>query len=126
MLKYGSVNYIFGSPGAGKTTVLSKIARFYIKKNIKVYSNFPCKGCILIDDESIGYYNFSSSVILIDEAGVCLSNRDAFNKNALMNDKKDYNIGNSFGIIKRLFGWQASLGVMSIKNAEICQIIISI
>lgn len=88
MLKFGSVNYIFGSPGAGKTTVLSKIAQYFIKKKIPVYSNFPCKGCILIQDEEIGYYNFSSSVILIDEAGVCLSNREAFNKNALMNDKK--------------------------------------
>ena len=88
MLKFGSVNYVFGSPGSGKTTLCSKIIQYYNKKKIKTYSNFPCKGAILIDDESIGYYNFNDSVIVLDEAGISYSNRDACNKRGLMQDKQ--------------------------------------
>ena len=88
MIKFGSVNYVFGSPGSGKTTLLCKIAKYFQKKKINGYSNFPGTGCILIQDEDIGYYNFTNSVILLDEAGIAYSNRDAVNKRGLMQDKQ--------------------------------------
>lgn len=94
MLRFGVVNFIFGSPGSGKTTVLSKICRYYVKRKIPVYSNFPCSGAILINDKDLGYYNFNpdrekynSSVILLDEAGIFYNNRDACNKKGLMQDE---------------------------------------
>lgn len=89
MIKYGVINYIFGAPGAGKTTVLAQIYKHYSKKKCfknKIYSNFPLKGAIEIKDEDIGYYNFYNSIILLDEAGIVYNNRDAFSKRGLMND----------------------------------------
>lgn len=86
MIKYGYVNYIFGSPGAGKTTVLSKVGRYFIKKkHLKVYSNFPLTGAILIKDEDLGHYDFGAgSVLLLDEAGIAYNNRNF--KNGLLSD----------------------------------------
>lgn len=85
MIKLGTINYIFGSPRAGKTTLLVKICR-KLGKNKRIYSNFPCKGAILIKDEDIGYYDFSDSIILLDEAGISYNNRDAASKRGLMQD----------------------------------------
>lgn len=88
MLKFGTVNYIFGSPGSGKTTVLAKLAVYYNKHGFKgrIYANFPCKGTILIKDEDIGYYNFYNSILLLDELGITYNNREAFSKRGLMQD----------------------------------------
>ena len=86
MIQPGVVNYIFGSPGSGKSTVLAQISRWYIKKGAKVYANFPLEGTTLIDDKDIGYYNFHNSVILLDEAGISYNNREAFSKKGLMQD----------------------------------------
>lgn len=88
MIKFGVINYIFGSPGSGKTTVLAMISRGYIKKGFKVYANFPLRGTTLIQDEDIGYYNFYNSILLLDEAGVAYNNREAFSKRGLMQDPK--------------------------------------
>lgn len=91
MIKYSYVNYIFGSPGAGKTTVLSKIGQYFIKKfkkshsDAKVYSNFPLKGAVFISDEDLGYWSFGEgSVILLDECGISYNNRNF--KSGLMSD----------------------------------------
>lgn len=88
MFSFSAVNYIFGSPGSGKTTVLAKIGRYYMRKGIPVYANFPLTGATLIDDKDVGYYAFSRSIILLDEAGITYNNRDAANKKGLMQDEK--------------------------------------
>lgn len=85
MMDFGHVNYIFGPPGSGKSTFMAMLVQKFRKRGRKVYSNFPVIGAIEIDDKDIGYYNFVGSVILLDECGVSLSNRDF--KNGLMSDK---------------------------------------
>lgn len=87
MIKYSVVNYIFGAPGVGKTTMLAYLSRYFLKHKFKVYTNFPLKDCIQIEDESLGYYNFNDSILLLDEFGVSASNRSFADKHALMNDK---------------------------------------
>lgn len=86
MINYGTINYIFGPPGAGKTTVLAMLSRWYIKHGFICFSNFPLKNCILIDDKMIGYTDFGSNVLFLDECGISYNNRDAVNKRGLMND----------------------------------------
>lgn len=87
MIQFGVINYIFGSPGSGKSTVLAMISRKYIKRGFKVYANFPLQDTILIKDEDIGYYNFYNSIIILDEAGISYNNREAFSKKGLMQDQ---------------------------------------
>ena len=41
---------IFGLPRSGKTTYLCKIANKYIRKGIPVYTNYECKGALLMYD----------------------------------------------------------------------------
>ena len=87
MIQYGVVNYVFGAPGTGKTTFLAKLSRWYMKHGFKgrIYANFPLKDTIQIKDEEIGYYSFTDSILLLDELGVSMSNRDF--KSGLMSDK---------------------------------------
>lgn len=84
-LQFSPVTYIFGAPGAGKSCVLCAIARSFIKKGVRVYSNSDIIGTIRINDEDLGRYSFRSSVILIDEAGLGYNNREF--KNGLMSDR---------------------------------------
>jgi len=86
MIDYGVINYIFGPPGAGKTTVLAMLSRWYIKKGYTVFTNFPLKDCIEIKDEMIGYVDFGSNPLLLDECGIAYNNRDSVNKTGLMKD----------------------------------------
>lgn len=67
--------------------MLAYLSRYFLKHKYKVYTNFPLKDTIQIENESLGYYNFNDSVLLLDELGVDMSNRDFANKHGLMNDK---------------------------------------
>ena len=84
-LNFSPVNYVFGSPGSGKTTVLAKFSRFFNKKGVKVCANFPLSGTYTIKDEDVGHYNFSGGVLLLDECGISYSNRDF--KKGLMSEQ---------------------------------------
>lgn len=88
MFRYSHVNYIFGSPGSGKSCVLAMICKYFTKKGVKVFSNYPIEGAILINDEDVGYYSFKNSILLVDEAGICYNNRDAVSKRGLLVDKQ--------------------------------------
>lgn len=71
------ISIILGVPGAGKTTILSKIARKSLKKGKAVYSNCYIEGCYIIDSkEDIGKYLIENAVILIDEGGTEYDNRN--------------------------------------------------
>lgn len=67
---------VFGLPRSGKTTYLSKMAKKFLKKGIPVYSNFACKGCYKLDFSNLGKYDFSDSIILIDEISLVCDSRD--------------------------------------------------
>lgn len=87
MIPYSTVNYIFGAPRSGKTTLLAKLSRYFLKQGRRVYSNFPLKDVIEISDEELGYFDFGeNAVLLLDECGISYNNRDAFSKKALMSD----------------------------------------
>lgn len=83
-MTFTPVNYIFGAPGSGKTTILAKLAVQFIKKGVRVYSNTPISGTILYKDSDLGLYDMSNSVILFDESGVGLNSRQF--KKGLMSD----------------------------------------
>lgn len=87
--------FYFGKKGSGKSTLLTKIAYENLKKGRKVYSTEYIKfdmvdkkknkvftlETIPIKARDIPYYSFPpESVILIDEASLCWSNRDFANK----------------------------------------------
>ena len=67
---------VFGLPRSGKTTYLAKIAKKYMKKGVKVFTNFPLHGAYELDFSDLGHYDFSDSVILIDEISLVCDSRD--------------------------------------------------
>lgn len=73
----------FGVPGVGKSTVLTKIAQTELKKIKKnkskytrVYTNFYCKGCNIIQYEDLATYLIEDSLILLDELTLDADNRN--------------------------------------------------
>ena len=64
----------FGLPGSGKSTFLTMIAQKEIKRikrgkspYKRVLTNFYCQGCYIINYAQLGLYDFSDSLILLDE-----------------------------------------------------------
>lgn len=67
---------IFGKKGCGKTTLLTKLALQYNKKNIPVFCTEKIPGTYLITPEDVGYVELpENSVLLMDEVGMCYDNR---------------------------------------------------
>lgn len=73
----------FGTPGCGKTTVLTSIAQKELRKIDRgrsnyahVYTNFYCEGCEKFRVEDLGLYKFEYSLILIDEITLDVDSRD--------------------------------------------------
>ena len=73
----------FGLPGVGKTSFLAKIAylenrriRKGKSKYKQVYTNFFCEGCYRLNFRDLGLYDFSDSLILIDEITLEADSRD--------------------------------------------------
>lgn len=85
---------IHGFPGAGKTTVLTMIAQKLLQgKSIlglvprdKVYTSFPCPGCLKINPKEIGKVDFSDATIIIDEISEFFDNRQykSFDSDTMM------------------------------------------
>lgn len=75
---------IFGLPRSGKTTTLTYIAQKALKgksvlgfgKYERVFTTFFCKGCYKIDFNDLKKYDFSNSLILIDEISLYADNRN--------------------------------------------------
>lgn len=78
------VKLFFGLPGCGKTTLIASIAKRWCKRigrlrsYAHVYSNVRMNipGLTVIDDDCIGKYDLSNSLILIDEATLFADSRD--------------------------------------------------
>lgn len=67
---------IFGKKGCGKTTLLTKLALQYNKKNIPVFCTEKIPGTYLINPQDVGYVELpENSVLLMDEVGMCYDNR---------------------------------------------------
>lgn len=74
-----AVSLFFGLPGAGKTTILAKLAHDAIRKGKyeNVYSNVEIKlpGITLIQNDDIGKYELENCLLLIDEATLFADSR---------------------------------------------------
>lgn len=75
---------VFGLPRSGKTTFLTSLAQRAAKKRSvaalgrsyeRVYTNFPCEGCYRIDFDSLPYFDYSNSLVIIDEISLYADNR---------------------------------------------------
>ena len=71
-----------GFPGSGKTTVLAMIAQRALQgkstfglSGKSVYTSFYCEGCYKLDPETLGQYDMSGSLLLIDEISLYFDNR---------------------------------------------------
>ena len=75
---------VCGLPGMGKTTLLSKIATdslngkafLDLPPHDKVYSTVAIPGCYELDPSMIGKFDFSNSLLLIDEVSQFFDARD--------------------------------------------------
>lgn len=68
---------VFGKKGAGKSTMMCKLALRYTKKGFTVYCNSVIPGTFYFDAADVGFYHFPpNSVLLIDEVGMIWDNRD--------------------------------------------------
>lgn len=79
---------IIGLRGSGKTSHAAYIAHKYIKRGIKVFSNVPISGTYLYDVNDLGRIDISNGVLIYDEAGIDMSNRQFASKNNLVNSKE--------------------------------------
>lgn len=68
---------VFGKKGSGKTTLMVKLSRQYLKKGWNVYSDRELPGCYRFKTEEFGRIQFPpNSLILIDEVGLVWDNRN--------------------------------------------------
>lgn len=67
---------VFAPPGTGKTTLAAKIVRDCLINDKPVYSNVPIIGARQLNLKDLGKYLLEDCVIIIDEAGSELSNRN--------------------------------------------------
>lgn len=68
---------VFGKKGAGKSTLIAKLAVRALKKGHPVYCTIDVPGCRLFDVSLMGKFNFpADSVIFIDEVGMIWDNRE--------------------------------------------------
>lgn len=74
------IEYYFGLPRTGKTTLIAKFALKYSKKYKYVYTNVHMSdvpdNVVFIENDWVGKYDMSDSLILIDEATIFADNRD--------------------------------------------------
>lgn len=71
---------IYGLRGTGKTSLAQILATFYNKIGVPVFSNTILAGTYQIETYDLGVYDVSNGVLIIDEAGVDLSNRKILEK----------------------------------------------
>lgn len=109
-LPSGACYLWLGVPGSGKTTIAAYITRYYTKNSdFRVFSNVPIKGAIKYDwRRHFGKYDMSHSIVICDEAGICLNGR---------NWKQNFN-DDSLEVIKKFRHYDMTLHFFSQANDE--------
>lgn len=99
-----------GVPGSGKTTIAAWIAKHYLEDDkLRVFSNVPISGTIKYDwKKDFGKFDMSKSVVICDEAGICLNGRNWKNN---FNDR-------SLDTIKKFRHYEMTLHFFSQSNDE--------
>lgn len=70
------LSVFFGIPGAGKTTIATRLAMMYQAKNIPVFSNVPIKGCYQYDAlNQLGVFSIEHALVIVDEASIEYNSR---------------------------------------------------
>lgn len=78
---------IVGLPGSGKSAYGAYLSKKWQKKNITVYSNYEIDGNFYYDTEDLGRYMLESGNMILDEAGIDISNRDFVDRKNKSTDK---------------------------------------
>lgn len=81
------ITIIIGLPGSGKSCYAAYLAHKWEKKDIRVYSNFDIHNCLVYDVEDLGRYMVCDGNVLLDEAGIDVSNRDFLDRKNKSTDK---------------------------------------
>lgn len=68
--------HIFAPPGTGKTTLCAHFVRQAIIEGKKIYSNVPIRHAKKINLKKLGYIDISNAILIIDEGGAELGNRN--------------------------------------------------
>lgn len=73
-----SIRAYFGSPGCGKSTILTKIACRERKRGRyeHIYTNFFCLGFEKIEFPDIGKFHYTNSLIILDEITIDADSRE--------------------------------------------------
>lgn len=73
-------NQVFTPPGGGKTTLASDLVRTIMhaeeNQGKKIYSNVPIIGAYRFEMSDLGKYDIRDCILILDEAGAELSNRN--------------------------------------------------
>ena len=79
---------VFGKKGAGKTTLITKLAIKYMRAGRTVYSTVPVPGTYGFDPVDLGRLQFEpNSVVFVDEVGMIFDNRNFKN---FRDDTRDF------------------------------------
>lgn len=90
-----------GLRGTGKSCLATCLAQYHIKRGKKVYSNFPIRGTYEYDISDLGTYLISDCVLILDEAGIDMSNRKFMEKSIKgikENNRKFWKLTRHYGI----------------------------
>lgn len=90
-----------GLRGSGKSNLATCLAQFWIKKGKRVFSNFPIKGCYEYDISDLGTYMIKDCILILDEAGIDMSNRKFMEKSIKgikENNRKFWKLTRHYGI----------------------------
>lgn len=68
--------HVIAAPGGGKTTLAAMLVDKGRRESKKVYSTVPIRGAIKFDLKDLGKIDISDAILIIDEGGSSLNNRN--------------------------------------------------
>lgn len=81
------ITVIIGLPGSGKSCYGAYLVKKWNKKGIDAYTNYEVDGAYYYNTEDLGRYLLKNGNMILDEAGIDISNRDYLNKKNKSTDK---------------------------------------
>lgn len=76
-IRENSLNIVFGRKRCGKSTLMAKLSRQWLRKGYSVFSSYPLPGTFYFNPHDLGkFFIPPHSLVLIDECGSIFNNRD--------------------------------------------------